>query len=85
MPANLHLNGPLLATVVKLGKFKTKTQAVNAALEEYVRNHNQSSLIELFGTIDYDENFDYKKLRARRKGRTLTPPPFTIPELFPRF
>jgi Arc/MetJ family transcription regulator len=54
--------------VQKLGKFKFKCEAVNAALREYVRRHGQASLLELAGKIDYYPDHDYKKLRARRKS-----------------
>ena len=53
---------------MKLGKFKSKREAVNAALDEYVRRHSQASILELAGTIDYEEAYDYKKLRTRRKS-----------------
>jgi Arc/MetJ family transcription regulator len=63
---NLDLDDKLIAQTVKLGKFKTKRDAVNAALREYVQRHSQASIIELMGTIDYDERYDYKKARRRR-------------------
>ena len=68
MPTNLALDDKLIQKVVKLGDFKSKKEAVNTALAEYVQRHSQASLIELFGTIDYDDDYDYKKLRARRKS-----------------
>ena len=68
MPTNLALDDALIRQVQKLGKFKSKRQAVNTALLEYTQRHQQASLIELFGKIDYDAGHDYKKLRARRKG-----------------
>ena len=61
------MDDKLIAQAVKLGKFKTKKDAVNAALGEYVKRHSQASIIELFGTIDYEEGYDPKKLRTRRK------------------
>ena len=67
MPTNLALDDKLLDEVKKLGKFKTKKEAVNTALLEYKKRHSQASLIELFGKIDYYDDYDYKKLRARRK------------------
>jgi len=68
MPTNLDLDDKLIRQVQKLGKFKSKRQAVNTALREYTQRHNQASLIELFGKIDYYDDYDYKKLRARRRS-----------------
>jgi Arc/MetJ family transcription regulator len=67
MPTNLDLDDKLIRQVQKLGKFKTKKQAVNTALREYTRRHSQASILELAGKIDYYPDYDYKKLRARRK------------------
>jgi hypothetical protein len=53
---------------VKLGKFKTKKEAVTAALNEFVKKRQQASLIELFGTIDFREGWDYKQMRKRRRS-----------------
>jgi hypothetical protein len=36
---------------------------VNAALEEYIRRRKQLEVIKLFGTIDFDPDYDYKKNR----------------------
>ncbi|MGB1309664.1 MAG: type II toxin-antitoxin system VapB family antitoxin [Leucothrix sp.] len=51
--------------VVKLGGFETKKAAVTQALMEYVQRHKQAEIIKLFGTVKYDEDYDYKKGRAR--------------------
>ena len=66
MATNLALDDTLIKKAVKLGKFKSKKEAVNTALSEYVQRHSQASIIELFGTIDYDADYDYKKLRSRK-------------------
>lgn len=68
MATNLDLDDKLVKEVQRLGKFKTKKEAVNTALLEYKKKHSQASIIELFGKIDYDADYDYKKLRARRKS-----------------
>jgi Arc/MetJ family transcription regulator len=68
MPTNLAIDDRLIEEAQKLGRHRTKKDAVNAALDEYVRRRKQQEIISLFGTIDYDENYDYK--RARRMKRT---------------
>ena len=66
MATNLDINQKLLAQAKRAGKHRTKKEAVNAALAEYVQRRNQLGIIELFGTIDYDEDYDYKAQRKKR-------------------
>jgi len=68
MATNLALNDKLIEEARKIGKHKTKKAAVTAALLEYVERRKQVSIIELFGTIDYDESYDYKAARWRKKS-----------------
>lgn len=65
MATNLALDDKLISEACKIGKHKTKRAAVNAALKEYVQRHKQMGIIKLFGTIDYDPGYDYKKARRR--------------------
>jgi len=67
MATNLALDDKLIEEAKKLGRHRTKKDAVNAALAEYIQRRKQQKIIELFGTIDYDESYDYK--RARRQKR----------------
>ncbi len=64
MATNLALDDNLINKAVKIGKHKTKKEAVTAALKEYIRAREQQKIIELFGTIEYDESYDYKKERS---------------------
>ncbi|HET56385.1 MAG TPA: type II toxin-antitoxin system VapB family antitoxin [Ignavibacteria bacterium] len=65
MATNLALNNDLINEAVKLGNHKTKKEAVTKALEEYIARRQQQKIKELFGKIDYDPKYDYKKQRAR--------------------
>jgi hypothetical protein len=38
---------------------------VTAALDEYIRRRKQIQILDLFGTIDYPEDYDYKANRRR--------------------
>jgi hypothetical protein len=38
---------------------------VTAALKEYVMHKKQLEVTKLFGTVAFDESFDYKKARKR--------------------
>ena len=66
MPTNLNIDDSLLEKAVVLGKHKSKKEAVNTALEEYIRLHKQMSIKDLFNKIDYDPKYDYKKQRAKK-------------------
>jgi Arc/MetJ family transcription regulator len=65
MSTNLALDDKLIDKARRVGKHKTKKAAVTAALEEYVSRHEQMRITELFGKIDYREDYDYKALRRR--------------------
>ncbi|MGC2323122.1 MAG: type II toxin-antitoxin system VapB family antitoxin [Terriglobales bacterium] len=65
--------GVLIEKARQLGTHKTKVEAVRVALEEYIRHHEQLRVLELFGTIDYEPNYDYKKARRRRHIEYLKP------------
>jgi hypothetical protein len=68
MPTNLALDDKLIEAARKLGGHKTKKAAVTAALDEYIRRHKQQEIIGLFGTIDFDPNYDYKADRKARRA-----------------
>lgn len=65
MATNLALDDALIRTAQKLGKHKTKKEAVTTALEQYVQHKKQLMALSLFGTIEYDAGYDYKKQRKR--------------------
>jgi putative antitoxin of VapBC-like toxin-antitoxin system len=68
MATNLALDDKLIEAAQKLGGHKTKKAAVTAALDEYIRRHKQQEIIGLFGTIDFDPEYDYKAERKARRA-----------------
>jgi hypothetical protein len=68
MPTNLAIDDRLIEEAQKLGQHRTKKEAVTAALDEYIRRHKQQEIIGAFGTIDYDEDYDYKRERRAKRG-----------------
>lgn len=62
---NLRLDNELIAQVVKLGNFKSKRDAVDAAVAEFVARRNRLRMLELEGQIDFDPNWNYKHMRRR--------------------
>ncbi len=63
MATNIELNEPLLSKAMRLGGMKTKKEAVNQALSEYVQRREQLRVLDFFGKVDMDPELDYKKQR----------------------
>ena len=68
MPTNLALDDRLIEEARRIGHHATKREAVNAALDEYIRRRKQLRILDLFGTVDYRQDYDYKA--NRRRDRT---------------
>jgi Arc/MetJ family transcription regulator len=65
MATNLQVDDRLITKAVSLGKHKTKKAAVTKALIEYIDHLEQEKILSMFGTVDYDPDYDYKKQRRR--------------------
>jgi Arc/MetJ family transcription regulator len=63
MATNLALDDKLIDEARRIGNHKTKKEAVTAALDEYITRRKQLDILKLAGTIDYDPEYDYKKMR----------------------
>lgn len=65
MPTNLDIDPQLLERAVAVSGERTKTAAVTRALQEFVSRREQKRLLELFGALDWDPQYDYKAERSR--------------------
>lgn len=65
MATNLAIDADLLAEALEVSGEKTKTRAVTLALQEFIARRKQRRLLELFGTLEWDPGYDYKKERSR--------------------
>ena len=65
MATNLAVSDKLIEEARVIGGHKTKKAAVTEALQEYVQRHKQMEIINLFGSIDYDPEYNYKEQRKR--------------------
>ena len=63
MATNLAIDDKLIDEARRVGNYRTKKEAVTAALKEYVQRRKQLEILKLAGTIDYDPSYDYKKIR----------------------
>ena len=66
MATNVEIDPDLIQQALRLGGKRTKREVIEEALQEYVSRREQQQIVSLFGTIDYDDDYDYKKQRARR-------------------
>lgn len=67
MPTNLAIDDRLIEEARKLGHHRTKKETVTAALGEYIKRRKQQGILSLFGTIEYDESYDYKGERRSKR------------------
>jgi Arc/MetJ family transcription regulator len=66
MPTNLAIDDHLLAEAQRVGGHRTKKATVTEALQEYVQRRRQLQVLDLFGTVDYDPEYDCKEQRKRK-------------------
>ena len=66
MATNLQIDDGLMQEALELGGHRTKRAVVEEALQEYVMRRKQLQIVDLFGTIDYDGDYDYKEQRNRK-------------------
>jgi hypothetical protein len=65
MATNLSLDPELLEKALAVSGEKTKKAAVTKALKEFISRREQRRILELFGTLEWDEEYNYKKERSR--------------------
>ena len=65
MATNLQIDDKLITKATKLGGHRTKKAAVTQALTEYIQHLEQEKISSLFGTVEYDPRYNYKRQRAR--------------------
>ncbi len=66
MATNLSIEPELLEKALVVSGEKTKKAAVTKALQEFIARREQRKLLELFGKLEWNPDFDYKKERSRR-------------------
>ena len=65
MATNLAIDPELLETALEVSGEKTKKAAVTKALTEFVARRQQKRLRELFGSLEWSSDYDYKRDRSR--------------------
>lgn len=72
MATNLALDPKLLEEALAVSGARTKKEAVTMALREFVARRAQAELVDSFGTLDWDDSYDYKEDRERRDRKLTT-------------
>lgn len=65
MATNLALDEEVLEKALEVGDQKTKKDTVNQALREYIERRQQKRILKLFGSVDWNNRYNYKKKRSR--------------------
>ena len=65
MATNLAIDDRLLNEARKIGGHRTKKATVTEALTEYIQRRRQQKILDLFGKVTVDPNYDYKLQRRR--------------------
>lgn len=63
MATNLAIDDKLLKEALSISGLKTKKDTVNIALKEFVNRRKQQEILDLFGKMEPDQDYDYKKGR----------------------
>ena len=66
MATNLSIDPELINRALALSNERTKKAAVTEALQEYIARREQKHLLELFGKLEWDVDYDYKAERSRQ-------------------
>jgi Arc/MetJ family transcription regulator len=66
MATNLSIDPDLLDRALEASGEKTKKAAVTIALKEFIARREQKRLLELFGNLEWDSEYDYKADRTRQ-------------------
>ena len=59
MPTNLAIDDKLLLEAKKVGRFETKRETVNHALQEFIQRRRQREILKGMGTIEFRSDSDY--------------------------
>jgi Arc/MetJ family transcription regulator len=66
LATNLAIDPDLIERARSVSGEKTKKAAVTKALREFIARREQRGLVDLFGKVDWDIDYDYKAERSRQ-------------------
>ena len=65
MATNLAIDPELIERALEISGERTKKAAVTKALQEFIARREQKQLAELFCSLDWNADYDYKAERSR--------------------
>ncbi|MGF1674498.1 MAG: type II toxin-antitoxin system VapB family antitoxin [Rivularia sp. (in: cyanobacteria)] len=65
MITQFNINDTLLQEALSLDDQISVDALVETALREYIQRRKRLKVLDLFGTIDYDPDYDYKQQRQQ--------------------
>ena len=66
MRTNIVLDDKLVEEAMKLSGAKSKKDVVSKALKEFVKTYKRLNLLDIDGKIEFEKNYDYKRMREGR-------------------
>ena len=66
MRTNIDIDDALIDEVMKMANVKTKKEAVDMALREFLKVKKKKDLFDLAGKIEFEDRYDHKALRHTR-------------------
>lgn len=66
MATNLSIDPDLIEQARIVSGERTKKAAVTKALQEFIARRQQENILDLFGKLEWDADYDYKAERQRR-------------------
>lgn len=67
MATNLAIDDKLIEQAQRIGRHKTKKDAVTVALQEYIKMRRRRGLLDLEAQVEFWPGYDHKELRAKRR------------------
>ena len=67
MATKLVIDPDLLDRAIQVSDVGTKEAVVTHALQEFIARREQRPVVDLLGKLEWDNAFDYKAERSRRK------------------
>ncbi|MBE9238394.1 type II toxin-antitoxin system VapB family antitoxin [Anabaena aphanizomenioides LEGE 00250] len=63
MMTNLEIDENLIKEALKLSGYSDQSAVIAEALKQFIQRRKQQEIIELFSTIEYEDDYDYKQHR----------------------
>ncbi len=66
MPLNVTVDDRLIGEALRLAPNGREDEVVSAAIEEEIKQKNRLRILDLFGKVEYYEDYDYKQGRRKQ-------------------